>query len=196
MNQLSKLTKSKVLWGIIGIAALITIIVRLLPHIPNFVPIGALALFVGTYLAKKPWQAIAIPLYIMLVSDILLQLGFMLGFFEYAGFYSGIWLTYLAFALMVGVGTLYANRVNVATVLGGTIIGSILFFLLTNFGVWVGSGMYEPKSIGTLIECYGAAVPFFRSTFASNILYSGILYGSFELAKHYYIQASTQVNKG
>jgi len=196
MNQLSKLTKSNVLWGIIAIAAIVTIIVRLVPHIPNFVPIGALALFAGTYLAKKPWQAIAIPLSIMLVSDVLLQLGFVLGFMEYSALYSGMWVTYLAFALMVVVGMLYANEVTIPNVLGGAIFGSVLFFALSNFSVWLGSGMYEPKSLGTLIECYAAAVPFFRATFAANIVYSGMLYGSFEVAKRYYSQSDVQINKG
>lgn len=152
--------------AIAGAAAL-----RLVPHPPNFSPIDAMALFSGAYLGRR-WLAFAAPLAAMLISDSVL------------GFYSGFWMTYLAIALVVLLGSVVLKRVSALRVGGAAIASSVLFFLISNFGTWALSGMYELNATG-LAACYIAAIPFFQNTLAGDLFYSGVLFGGFALAEHF-----------
>ncbi len=172
---------------IIGIAVCITAIARLFPHLPNFTPVGALALFVGTYFVNKK-LAIIVPLLCLLVSDALLHVNYLQGIREYPGFYEGMWVTYLAFAFMVGIGMLMYKRVSALKVLGAALGGSLVFFLVTNFAVWM---TYADKSLASLLTCYEIAIPFFRGTLAANLVYSAVFYGVFEWAKNRYPALNT-----
>ena len=153
---------SVLLAAIVGAAAL-----RLVPHPPNFTPIGAMALFGGAYLGRRA-IAFAAPLAALLLSDLLL------------GFYPGMWVQYFAVALVVAIGMLALKRVSVLRVGGAAIASSLLFFALTNFGVWLLSGMY-PQTLAGLAACYAAAIPFFQNTLAGDLFYSGVLFGGFAL---------------
>jgi uncharacterized membrane protein len=141
---------------------------RLLPHPPNFTPIAAIALFGGLYLPKR-WAIIA-PLVAVLISDI------------FIGFYN--WKMMLAvygsFALMGYLGLWAKKNKSLARVVGGTLIGSILFFLVTNWSVWAFGTMYA-KTLTGLIESYTLAIPFFRNSLLGNLFYVTILVGSMEL---------------
>src|SRR5439155_25764292 len=108
-------------------AILIAAALRLVPHPPNFAPIGAMALFSGAYLGRRSLAFVA-PLGAMLLSDAVL------------GFYSGMWVTYLAIALIVLVGWVVLSRVSPLRVGGAAIVSSILFFVVSNFGTWGLSG--------------------------------------------------------
>jgi len=143
---------------------------RLLPHLPNFTPIGAIALFGGCFIKRKE-LAYSLPLVILLLSDILI------------GFHSILVFVYFSFLLTVFIGGLI-KEVRILNILGGALLSSILFYVITNFGVWVVSGMYE-MSIKGLIECYVMALPFFRYEILGNIFYSGILFGIFTLLEYY-----------
>lgn len=151
--------------GLILIAAL----VRLFPHPPNFTPIASIALFGGAYFTGKKW-AFAVPMLAMLASDLLL------------GLHSTMIFVYGAFALTILIGFMLRDRVNVATVAGASVGSSVIFFLVTNFGVWISGTMY-PHTISGLAACYTAAIPFFRSTLVSGLLFSGVLFGIYEYAK-------------
>src|SRR3982750_318770 len=120
---------------------------RLVPHPPNFSPIGAMALFSGAYLGRRS-LAFAAPLGALLLSDAIL------------GFYSGMWVTYVAVSLIVLVGWLILPRISALRVGVAAVACSMLFFLVSNFGVWALSGMY-PLSPAGLAACYAAAIPFF-----------------------------------
>lgn len=145
---------------------------RFLPFPPNFSPLAAMALFGGAYFMDKR-IAFALPLLALLASDMLL------------GFHSTMIFVYLGFAAIVGIGMKLFKRVNPARVIGGALGGSILFFMVTNLGVWLLSGMY-PLSFEGLIAAYTAAIPFFHYTVASTLLFSVVFFGLFELAKRYY----------
>src|SRR5438270_737087 len=93
---------------------------RLVPHPPNFTPIGAMALFSGAYLGRKGLALVA-PLAAMILSDAVI------------GFYSGFWITYLAVALIVLLGSLTLSRVSALRVGVAAIASSALFFLVTKF---------------------------------------------------------------
>lgn len=147
-------------------------LVRLLPHPANFVPIGALALFGGTYLKRK--YGLFVPLLAMFVSDI------------FIGFYN-IWLmasVYLGFLLIVILGFWLKKHKKWYFMLGSSLFGSIIFYLITNFAVWAFSSWY-PKTFSGLLLCYFMALPFFRNTLLGDLFYVSILFGSYELIYFY-----------
>ena len=142
---------------------------RLVPHPPNFSPIDAMALFSGAYLGRRA-LAFAAPLGAMLFSDLIL------------GFYSGVWITYIAVAVIVPIGWLALNRRSPLRIGVAAITGSLAFFLISNFGTWALSGMY-PHSFAGLGTCYVAAIPFFQNTVAGDLFYAVLLFGGFALAE-------------
>ncbi len=162
--------------GLIALAALS----RVLPHPPNFSPVAAVALFAGAYFASRAW-AFIVPLAALALSD--LVLASMHGGL-YANWFSGsgIWLVYGCIALTTAMGLGLQGRVSGGRVLGYSLAGSVLFFLVTNFGAWLGSPMY-PKTVGGLGAAYVAGVPFFQWTVAGTLFYSALLFGGFELLR-------------
>ena len=173
-----------VLAGMIFVAAL----TRLLPHPPNFSPVEAVALFGGAYFASRA-AAIAVPLVAMFISD--LALGAMLGgtYFEHftSPAYLATWLTvYACVALSAVLGFGLRGRVSGARVLGFSLIGSVLFFVLTNFAVWATATPLtaHPACVsGGLLPCYAAALPFFQWTVLGTLFYAALLFGGFALLR-------------
>ena len=151
-----------ILIAILGAAAL-----RLVPHPPNFTPIGAMALFSGAYLARRG-LAIAVPLAAMLLSDAVI------------GFHSGMPFVYGGVALIVLIGQLGLRRVSSLNVVAAALVSSVLFVVVTNFGTWAVSGMY-PLTLAGLAACYVAAIPFFQNTVVGDLFYSAVLFGGFAL---------------
>lgn len=145
---------------------------RLLPHPPNFSPIAAMALFSGAYLPKRA-LSFAAPFGALLLSDLLL-----------GGFYPGMSFVYLSFALTVLIGWAISKR-KTPLAIGGAAVGSaILFFLLTNFGVWLFSGFY-PLTVAGFVACYVAAIPFFQNTLAGDLFFTALLFGGFAAAERF-----------
>jgi hypothetical protein len=142
---------------------------RLVPHPPNFTPIDAMALFSGAYLGRRV-LAFAAPLAATLLADLVL------------GFYPGMWVQYVAVALVVLLGWVALPRVSAARVGVAALASSVLFFTVTNFGVWALSGMY-PHDMAGLAACYAAGIPFFQNTFAGDLFYATLLFGGFSLAE-------------
>jgi len=145
---------------------------RLLPHPANFAPIGALALFGGLYLPRR-W-ALILPLGVMFLSDLFI------GFYAWQIMLS----VYICFALVVGIGLLVRKNKKFRTVLGGTALGSVLFFLITNAAVWAFGTMYVHNLSG-LIQSYAMALPFFRNSLLGDLFYTGVLIGTVEAIFYY-----------
>ncbi|BCT91550.1 hypothetical protein LYSHEL_05740 [Lysobacter helvus] len=164
--------------GLIFIAAL----TRLLPHPPNFSPVEAIALFGGAYFAARQW-ALVVPLVAMFVSD--LALGLVNGgvYFEYFAS-AGFWLVYACIALSTVLGFGLRGRVTGGRVLGYSLLGSVLFFLVTNFGTWFGGTMY-PQNAQGLVAAYVAGIPFFKWTLLGTLAYSALLFGGFALLRRH-----------
>ncbi|HKX91810.1 MAG TPA: DUF6580 family putative transport protein [Sphingomicrobium sp.] len=141
---------------------------RLVPHPPNFTPIGAMALFSGAYLGRRGAIALVAPLGALLLSDLVL------------GFYWGMPTVYFATALVVMIGWLGLRRLSPIRVGGAALAGSVLFFFVTNFGMWLSSGFY-PLTVAGLQACFVAAIPFFQNTVAGDLFYSAVLFGGFAL---------------
>jgi len=165
MNKLKISPKITFVISLIGFGALM----RLIPHWPNFTPIAAMALFGGAHLGKKH-LAFIIPLAAMLVSDLFL------------GLHQWMIAVYISFALVVFIGIWLRSRIKVGTVLLASLLSSILFFVVTNFAMWIGSPYY-PQNITGLIECYTLAIPYFNNGIMGDLFYSTVFFGGF-----YFIQ--------
>jgi len=148
-------------------AVLVAAALRLVPHPPNFTPIGAMALFGGAYLGRRA-LAFAAPLGALLLSDLVL------------GFYHGMATVYFSVALIVMIGMVALSRVSPIRVGLAALASSVLFFVVTNFGMWLFSGFY-PRSLAGLEACYVAAIPFFQNTVAGDLFYATLLFGGFKL---------------
>lgn len=149
-------------------------LLRVIPHPANFAPIGAVALFGGVYLKNK-WHALALPLAAMVISDV---------FIGFDDFISRI-VVYGSFLLMGLIGLWIRNHKNVFTVAGGSVLGSTLFYLITNL-VWLYSTKMYPHTWAGQIASYTNALPFFRNTLLGDLFYVGVLFGVYELVVNYY----------
>jgi Family of unknown function (DUF6580) len=87
---------------------------------------------------------------------------------------------YLSFALIVCIGLWLQNKRSVFQIAGAALASSVLFFLLTNFGVWAFESLY-PKTLEGLISCYVAAIPFFQNTLQGDLFFTAVLFGGFAL---------------
>jgi hypothetical protein len=152
---------------------------RLLPHPPNMTPIAAMALFGGVYFTNRK-IAFLVPLAAMYLSD--LALGFFV--YDFGWFHPFMPFVYASFAVTVCLGLLIRRRLTLLTVGGAALTSSVLFFIVTNFGVWLVDNLY-PKTIAGLLSCYVAAIPFFRNTLMGNAFYTLVLFGGFALAQRY-----------
>ena len=150
-------------------AILVAAVLRLVPHPPNFTPIGAMALFSGAYLGRRALAFVA-PLGALLLSDLVL------------GFYLGQATVYFSVALIVMIGMVALTRRSVIRIGAAAIASSVLFFLITNLGMWLFSGFY-PRTWSGLEACYVAAIPFFQNTIAGDLFYATLLFGGFRVAE-------------
>lgn len=170
----------------------------------NFAPIGAVALFAGATFRNR-WLAFAVPLGAMFASDI--ALGWHRQNFSYYTFHTMMPVVYFCYAISVCLGfgirrqwnRLDAEEAGSALAPGGrdahphrpglvprrmvpvafgTLGGSLLFFVVTNFGDWV---VYYPHTWNSLVECYYVAIPFFRNTLMSDAIGAAVLFGGYEI---------------
>ena len=179
-----KISENSTRFWFLAIVIFVVTLSRLLPHPWNFTPVAAIALFAGAYLLNSR-MAFILPLAALLISDILIEIGFRMGFNAYGGFYPDIFVVYISFLIIIGIGRYLRNNIKAIPVLLGVLSGSLIFYILTNFAVWVVSnGTMYPMTMTGLIECYVAAIPFFRGTLAGDVIYTGLLFGSFELIQY------------
>jgi hypothetical protein len=165
---------------------------RLIPHPANFAPIGGMALFGAAYYGKRYW-AFVIPIVSMWISDLALNNIVYSQYFDgFVWFYGGSLFTYGAFVLITLLGFFTLKRVNVVNLAVSAVGASVIFFAVSNFGVWLSSGMY-PHTFEGLVSCYVAGIPFFKNTIAGDFVYTAILFGTFELALKRFSQLETVV---
>ena len=154
---------------------------RLLPHPPNFSPVEAMALFGGAYFANRGW-AIVVPLVALLLSDIALGLTMGGDYISYVASLS-FWSVYVCIAISTVLGFGLRGKVGSANVLGYSLAGSVLFFLVTNFTTWFGSTTLYPQTGSGLVAAYLAGIPFFKWTVLGTLFYSALLFGGFALLR-------------
>jgi hypothetical protein len=143
------------------------VVLRLLPHTANFAPIGAIALFGGAVLSfRLAWW---LPAAIMIISDLFL------------GLHGTVLFTWGGFVLVALFGMTLRDTSNWMRVPLGALGSAIIFFVISNFGVWVEGKLY-PHTLQGLIDCYVMAIPFFRTSLMADLFYSAALFGTFALA--------------
>jgi hypothetical protein len=153
--------------GVIMVAALLRIArdAGWLPLPPNFSPISAMAIVSGVFLSRR--FSLVLPLSAMLLSDAII------------GFYSlpVMMSVYASFAISNVIGFWLKSRVNVRRMIGASLVGSVVFFLVTNAAVWAFQVMY-PHTLSGLLQAYTAGLPFFRNTVAGDLMYTGVFVGA------------------
>lgn len=151
------------MWKVI---TLLVVLARLVPHPLGFTPVGAFGLFAGAHL--KPRVSWLVPLVALAIGDFVTGLyDWRIMAFVYAGFLGGPLVGHL----------LLAKTVTVLRVAGGVSLGAVIFFLISNFGVWfVG---YYPPTLEGLVQCYIMGLPFLGIALAGDSLYAGLLFGGY-----------------
>ncbi|MFA5646893.1 MAG: DUF6580 family putative transport protein [Bacteroidales bacterium] len=177
--------KIHIRFGVLALLILLAAFSRLIPHPPNFSPIGAMALFGSAYFSRKH-VALLLPILAMWVSDMVINNVVYAQYFErFTFFYQGFYWTYGAFIVIGVIGFYVLKKVHFANVISAALLASVAFFVISNFGVWASGAMY-PKSLSGLAACYTAGIPFFKNTILGDLVYSGILFGAFELVQYKY----------
>lgn len=170
------------------IAAMIVVAVagRLVPHMPNFAPVTATALFCGAYMSRR--QSFVALAAILLISDYLLLYIKPFGGTSFDTFYMPWQLhhdtlpfIYFSFGLSALVGWWVKSRTSSGYVVGAALFCSVQFFLISNAGVWA-AGMYD-RGLEGLLQSYTMALPFFRGTVMGDLFYTAVFFGSFELLR-------------
>ena len=155
---------------------------RIIPHMPNFTPIGAMALIGGAYLKNK-YHALFIPIASLWLSDLVLNNFIFSIYSDFTWFYPGFLWQYTSFILITIIGYFFLKKVNFKNVFITSISSSLLFFVITNFGVWLSGSIYSLDFQG-LINCYVMAIPFYKGTILGFICYSSILFGILEFSRY------------
>jgi len=162
------MNKSRLLF--VASVIVLAVVDRLIPHPFNFTPVGAAALFAGATLERKR-LAFAVPLVAMLLSDAVI------------GFHSAMPVIYGCFIAIVCLGFALRGRTrSPLAVLGSAFASATLFFIVTNFYVWMKGALY-PHTFAGLTTCYAAAIPFYENQIAGDAIYAAVLFGGLAFAE-------------
>ncbi|TMI93945.1 MAG: hypothetical protein E6H08_09785 [Bacteroidetes bacterium] len=150
----------------------------------GFAPQIAMALFAGSISRDKRF-AFLFPVLSLFISDLLYQFLYSQGLSTIKGFYHGQWENYLLIASITVIG-FFINKNKIGQIFIGSLAGAVYFFLISNFMVWIGGGwdinnQPYPRSFSGLMLCYSEALPFFKWSVLSTLLFNGIFFGSFYL---------------
>lgn len=168
------------LWLVLNVGGQITALV-------NFTTVGAMALFGGAYFTHRS-KAYLFPLLTLFLSDVIMMHTYMN---EYRSglLYQGWYWTYGAFAITVFLCNTLIKKANVRNVVLAAFSAALAHFVITNFSVWSGGGIdittgqpYTKDWVG-LIKCYTLVIPFLKNLLLGILLYSGLLFGIFQLAQ-------------
>ena len=147
---------------------IVGILARLVPHAPNFSPVGGVSLFAGGRISG--WKAYLLPLVLMLVTD------------PFVGGYSfSTPFVYASFLIYVWIGSRLRSTQNPLAFGAAAVAGSVQFFLITNFAMWLKPVSLYTHNAAGLIACYVAAIPFYGRTLLADLFYSAALFGAYAL---------------
>jgi hypothetical protein len=154
------------------------------PQLSNFSPVMALAFCAGAY-SRRGWLWLA-PFGALILSDLYIDRYYAVTY-HYEWTAAGAVLRILCFAAALGIGFLVSRRRNWLNLLGGTLAGSVVFYLVTNTASWIGDAGYAHDFAGWLQALtvghpqFYSTLFFFRNTFLSDVLFTGC----FALAMEY-----------
>ncbi len=180
-NYFLNMNKLNIKWAIIVAMILIAAAFRILPHLPNATPVAAMGLFAAAYL-RQSWQAYLVPFFAMIVSDIYVYSQNDYSTYSMNSMLFNSFFTYIAFGLSIFMGQKLLQKVNFKNVIVSSLLGSLLFFVVSNVGVFA-EGMLYPKTFAGLFDCFFNAIPFYKNTWVGDLTYSAILFGTYELVK-------------
>jgi hypothetical protein len=151
---------------------LAAVVTRVVPHAGwmNFTAVGGALLYFG---ARRSWREMLTPLAVLMATDFFLTVFSYHYAFKWEA-YLPTWMWYAA-AMVLG-RILLSERTTGLRVVAAALLGPTSFFVISNFAVWVGNGMYE-RSLAGLIACYVAAIPFYRNDVASTSIVLGLAIG-------------------
>lgn len=196
-----KLNKSFLL--AFGLLILSASLYRAWPDRPyGFAPQMAMALFGGAMIKDKRW-AFILPLLSMMLSDVLYQALYVNGLTAIKGFYTGQWMNYMLIAGITLFGFLL-KKINFVRVTAFSLTGSVLFFLTSNFMVWLGGGgLGRPKTFDGLMLCYYDGLAFLRdygfingfygNLFIGDLFFCAVLFGGYYLLNKFALQSKHQL---
>ena len=158
---------------------------RLILHPPNFTPVIAMAVFMP-YLTRNVYSAMLVPLLAMFVSDL------------YLGFHSSMFWVYISILLGTTLSHYTMSMKKTYVHLGSNaLLSATIFFVITNFAVWMSGSMY-PLTIDGLLLCYTMAIPFFGNTLAGTLFYVSLLglvsYSATNISRRYTDDEETITN--
>ena len=172
-NQMKK--QDIILLSVILVAL---VLVRVVFQIPNFNPLGAIALMGGILFSSKILRWV-VPIGALLLGDILLGFSNPLNM-EYL-FTTDFFFVYASFAAIILIGTFFYKNASLTKVLGGSLLAAVAFFLISNAGSWLTMPEYT-KDFAGLITSYELGLPFFRATLVSQIVFSLGIYVVYQLS--------------
>ena len=179
VNQEQKLNSSFSYLVILAVLIALGVAGRLLPHPPNFTPMAAIALFAGFIFIKRYMAIIAV------VSTMILCDYFAFGSLSVSWFGSkSMFVVYIALLFPIVFKNFLQRKLGVLRIFGAALASSSVFFLATNFAVWAFSPMYE-KTLEGLVLCYTMAIPFFQNTIAGDLIWSGVIFGTYLALRNY-----------
>lgn len=139
----------------------------------NFASFSVLALFLGTVIEKR-WISILAIISCVWLSDLIIDHNF---FGHFVWFYPGFYWQYLSYVIFCFFGRFFLKQLKFIPIITLALSSSILFFLISNFGVWCSTDLYSHHLEG-LIICYLAAIPFFRHAMMTDLFFSILLFGA------------------
>ena len=160
--------------GLFYLLIILVVASRLVPHPMGFTPVGALGLFAGAYVMNQ--RAWLIPVAVLFISD------------AFIGFYNPIIMlsVYISFALSAVLGRyVLSKKRSVLRVVGSAVGSATILFVLSNFTLWA-TGLYYPLTLDGLALCFVRAIPFYGNSLMGDLLYSAVLFGSYEGMKYWF----------
>lgn len=155
---------------------------RIIPHPSNFTAIGAVGIFSAVVVSNR-LLALSLPLIAMWVSDLVINNIVYSSPSGFMWFTQGLVWIYLGIVAHCLSAWWLAKRQTVPNIVAASAMGALLFFLLSNFGVWIGSTMY-PHTPAGLAMCYAAGIPFFGNMLAGDLFFGIVLFGIYFLLKN------------
>lgn len=135
----------------------------------GFSPVIAIALFSG-FIIKQKDMSFLLPLLALFVSDAVIQFLYSQDLFPYAGFYGGQWKNYTILLVSTLIGWKLKGK-SYTSLLMGAVAAPTVFFLLSNFSVWMGSHITYTKDFSGLMTCYAAALPFYKNALIATLVF-------------------------
>jgi len=165
----------------------------------GFAPQIAMALFAGSVIKDKRFSFL-VPLFSMLMSDVLYQFLYLRGLTELSGFYHGQWVNYILFTAITVIG-FFINKNKIGSIIVGSLAGVFFFYITSNFLDWIGGGLDinnqpYPKTFDGLMSCYAAGLPFLKGSLWATLLFNGVFFGCYHLYNRHSVEPKKLQTQG